>query len=324
MKLPHRRRFLHLAASAAALPALARTARAQAYPNRPVRIVVGFAPGINPDIIARLIAQPLSERLGQQFVDENRPGAASTIGTEAVVRSPADGYTLLAVTSTNTINATLYDKLSFDFIRDIAPVAGTVRLPSMMAVTPSLPVRTVAEFIAYAKANPHKVTMGSTGTGSASHVMGELFKAMAGIDMLHVPYRGTYFPDLLSGIVQIVFVPIASGVEYIRGGKLRALAVTGARRSDALPDVPTVGGSVPGYEAYVWDGIGAPRGTPADIIDRLNGAINAGLADPAMQARLADLGAEPMTMTPAGFGKFIGDETEKWAKVVRFAAIKPE
>jgi tripartite-type tricarboxylate transporter receptor subunit TctC len=324
MKLPHRRRFLHLAASAAALPALARIARAQAYPNRPVRIVVGFAPGINPDIIARLIAQPLSERLGQQFVVENRPGAASTIGTEAVVRSPADGYTLLAVTSTNTINATLYDKLSFVFIRDIAPVAGTVRLPSIMAVTPSLPAKTVAEFIAYAKANPRKVTMGSTGTGSASHVMGELFKAMAGIDMLHVPYRGTYFPDLLSGIVQIAFVPVASVVEYIRGGTLRALAVTGARRSDALPDVPTVGESVPGYEAYVWDGIGAPKGTPADIIDRLNDATNASLADPAMQARLADLGAEPMIMTPAGFGKFIGDETEKWAKVVRFAAIKPE
>ena len=323
MKLP-RRNFLHLAAGAAALSAVSRFAWAQAYPTRAVHIVVGFAAGINPDIIARLIAQPLSERLGQQFIVENRPGAASTIGTEAVVRAPADGYTLLAVTSTNTVNTTLYDKLTYDFVRDIAPVAGTVRLPSVMAVTPSFPAKTVPEFIAYAKANAHKVTMASSGTGSAAHVMGELFKAMTGIDMLHVPYRGTYFPDLLSGLVQLVFIPIASVIEYIRGGKLRALAVTGARRSDALPDVPTVGEFVPGYEAYVWDGIGAPKSTPSGIVNKLNGAINASLADPNMQARFVGLGAEPMIMTPAEFGKFIVDETEKWAKVIKFAGIKPE
>jgi len=323
MKL-YRRQFLHLAAAAVALPAVARFAWAQVYPSRPVRIVVGFAPGINPDIIARLIAQPLSERLGQQIIVENRPGAGSTIGTEAVVRAPADGYTLLAVTSTNTVNSTLYDKLTFDFIRDIAPIAGTVRLPSVMAVTPSLPVKTVPEFIAYAKTHPHKLTMASPGVGSAAHVMGELFKAMTEIDILHVPYRGTYFPDLLSGLVQMAFIPIASVLEYIRGEKLRALAVTGARPTEVLPDVPTLGEFVPGYEAYVWDGIGAPRGTPAEIIYRLNGAINASLADPDMQARFAALGAEPMIMTPAGFGKFVADETEKWSKAIRAANIKSE
>jgi tripartite-type tricarboxylate transporter receptor subunit TctC len=324
MKIYRRRQLLYLAAGAAALPALSRIAGAQPYPSRPVRIVVGFAPGINPDIIARLIAQPLSERLGQQIIVENRPGAGSTIGTEAVVRAPPDGYTLLAVTSTNTVNSTLYDKLTFDFIRDIAPIAGTVRLPSIMAVTPSLPVKTVPEFIAYAKANPHKLTMASPGVGSAAHVMGELFKAMTEIDILHVPYRNTYFPDLLSGLVQMVFIPIASVLEYIRGEKLRALAVTGARRSEVLPDVPTVGEFVPGYEAYVWDGIGAPRGTPADIISRLNGAINASLTDPDMQVRFAALGAEPMIMTPAGFRKFVAGETEKWGKVVHAANMKSD
>jgi tripartite-type tricarboxylate transporter receptor subunit TctC len=324
MKIYRRRQLLYLAAGAAALPGLSRIAGAQPYPSRPVRIVVGFAPGINPDIIARLIAQPLSERLGQQIIVENRPGAGSTIGTEAVVRAPPDGYTLLAVTSTNTVNSTLYDKLTFDFIRDIAPIAGTVRLPSIMAVTPSLPVKTVPEFIAYAKANPHKLTMASPGVGSAAHVMGELFKAMTEIDILHVPYRNTYFPDLLSGLVQMVFIPIASVLEYIRGEKLRALAVTGARRSEVLPDVPTVGEFVPGYEAYVWDGIGAPRGTPADIISRLNGAINASLTDPDMQVRFAALGAEPMIMTPAGFGKFVAGETEKWGKVVHAANMKSD
>jgi tripartite-type tricarboxylate transporter receptor subunit TctC len=323
MRLP-RRRFLNLVTGAAALPAVSRLARAQTYPTRPVRIVVGFAPGINPDIIARLIAQPLSERLGQQIIVENRPGAGSTIGTEAVVRAPADGYTLLAVTSTNTVNSTLYDKLTFDFIRDIAPIAGTVRLPSVMAVTPSLPVKTVPEFIAYAKTHPHKLTMASPGVGSAAHVMGELFKVMTEIDILHVPYRGTYFPDLLSGLVQMAFIPIASVLEYIRGEKLRALAVTGARPTEVLPDVPTLGEFVPGYEAYVWDGIGAPRGTPAEIIYRLNGAINASLADPDMQARFAALGAEPMIMTPAGFGKFVADETEKWGKAIRAVNIKSE
>ena len=289
-----------------------------------MHIIVGFAAGINPDIIARLIAQPLSERLGQQFIVDDRPGAASNIGTELVVRAPADGYTLLAVVSTNTINATLYDNLSFNFSRDIAPVAGTVRLPSVMAVTPSFSAKTVPEFIAYAKANPGKVTMASAGTGTASHAIGELFKVMAGIDMLHVPYRGSYMPDLLSGQIQVVFSPIAQSIEFIRDGKLRALAVTSAIRSDALPDVPAVAEFVHGYEAYVWDGIGAPRNTPAEIIDKLNKAINISLADPNMKARLANLGAEPMVMTPADFGKLIADETEKWGNVIHTANIKPE
>jgi tripartite-type tricarboxylate transporter receptor subunit TctC len=324
MQLP-RRSFLHLAAGAAALPAAAsRVACAQSYPTRPVHIVVGFAAGMNPDIIARLFAQSLSERLGQQFIVDDRPGAASTIGTETVVRAPADGYTLLAVTSTNTVNSTLYDKLNFDFISDIVPIAGTVRLPSVMAVTPSLPTKTLLEFIAYAKANPGKVSMASPGTGSAAHVMGELFKAMAGINLLHVPYRGTYFPDLLSGQVQAVFVPIATAIEYIRAGSLRALAVTSAMRSDALPNIPAIAEFVPGYEAYVWDGIGAPKNTPPEIVDRLNSAINASLADLNMKARLAVLGAEPMIMTPAQFKRFIAEETEKWAKVIKFAGIKQE
>jgi tripartite-type tricarboxylate transporter receptor subunit TctC len=299
-------------------------ALADSYPTRPVHIVVGFAAGINPDIIARLIAQPLSERLGQQFIVDDRPGAASNIGTEVVVRAPADGYTLLAVVSTNTINATLYDNLNFNFSRDIEPVAGTVRLPSVMAVTPLFPAKTVPDFIAYAKANPGKVTMASAGTGTASHVIGELFKVMTGIDMLHVPYRGSYMPDLLSGQVQVVFSPIAQSIDFIRDGRLRALAVTSATRSNALPDVPAVAEFVPGYEAYVWDGIGAPKNTPAEIIDKLNKAINISLADPDMKVRLSNLGAEPMLMTPGEFGKFIADEIEKWAKVIRAANIKAE
>lgn len=323
MRFP-RRKFLHLAAGAAALPAVSRVAVALDYPTRPVHIVVGFPASSNPDIIARLIAQPLSERLGQQFIVDDRPGAASNIGTEVVVRAPADGYTLLAVVSTNTINATLYDNLTFNFSRDIAPVAATVRLPSVMAVTPSFPAKTVPDFIAYAKGNPGKVTMASAGTGTASHAMGELFKVMAGIDMLHVPYRGSYMPDLLSGQVQVVFSPLAQSIEFIRDDRLRALAVTTATRSDALPNVPAVAEFVPGYQAYVWDGIGAPRNTPVEIIDKLNKATNVSLADPNMKARLANLGAEPMIMTADEFGKFIAGETEKWAKVIKLAGIKPE
>jgi tripartite-type tricarboxylate transporter receptor subunit TctC len=323
MKLP-RRQLLHLAPGAVALLAVSPAALALDYPTRPVHIVVGFAAGINPDIIARLIAQPLSEQLGQQFIVDDRPGAASNVGTEIVVRAPADGYTLLAVVSTNTINATFYDNLNFNFSRDITPVGGTVRLPSVMAVTPSFPAKTVPEFIAHAKAKPGKVTMASAGTGSASHVMGELFQVMAGVNLLHVPYRASYMPDLLGGQAEVVFGPIAQLIEFIRDGKLRALAVTSATRSDALPDIPAVAEFVSGYEAYVWDGIGAPRSTPAEIIDKLNRAINICLADPTMKARLAQLGAEPMPMTPAEFGKFIADETEKWGKVIRAANIKAE
>jgi tripartite-type tricarboxylate transporter receptor subunit TctC len=289
-----------------------------------VHIIVGFSAGINPDVIARLFAQSLSVQLGQQFVVENRPGASSNIGTEVVVRSTADGYTLLAVTSTNVINASFYNNLNFDFVRDIAPVAGTVRLPDVVVVTPLFPAKTIPELIAYAKANPGKVSMASTGTGAASHVIGELFKVMTKTDILHVPYRANFMTDLLAGHVHLSFIPIAACVEFIRNGQLHAIAVTSAARSVALPDVPAVAEFVPGYEAYVWDGIGAPKGTPPGIIDRLNKAINVCLADPAMKARLADLGAEPMPMTPAEFGKFIADEADKWDKVVRAAHIKPE
>ena len=323
MKL-FRRQFLHLAAGAVALPAVPRIAWAQAYPTRPVRIIVGFPVGTATDINARLIAPFLSERLGQQFIVDNRPGAASNIGTEAAARAPADGYTLLAVTSINTVNSTLYDNLSFDLIRDIAPVAGTLRSPNVMAVNPSVPAKTVPEFIAYAKANPGKLNMASVGNGSSSHVAGELFKALAGVDLIHVPYRGNYFPDLLGGHVQVAFSPIPAAIGYIRAGTLRALAVTSETRSDALPNIPTVGEFVPGYEASLWVGIGAPKNTPAEIIDKLNNEINAVLADPSMKARLAGLGAEPMPMTPAEFGKLIADETQKWGKVIRGANIKVE
>jgi tripartite-type tricarboxylate transporter receptor subunit TctC len=323
MKLT-RRHLLHLATAAAALSIVTRTAASLDYPTRPVHIVVGFAAGINPDIIARVFAQSLSERFKQQFIVDDRPGAASNLGTEIVVRASPDGYTLLAVTSTNAVNATLYDKLSFDLIRDIAPVAGTVRLPDVLAVTPSFPSKTVPELIAYAKANPGKVTMASPGVGAASHVIGELFKSMSGIDMLHVPYRASYMTDLLAGQVQVAFSPMAQSGEFIKAGKLRALAVTGASRSEVLPDVPAVAEYVPGFEAYVWDGIGAPKNTPADVIDKLNDAINNALADPDMKARLVAMGAEPMVMTPAEFGKFIATETEKWAKVIKFAGVKPD
>jgi tripartite-type tricarboxylate transporter receptor subunit TctC len=319
-----RRRFLRLAAGLAALPALSALARAEDYPSRPVRIVVPYPAGIAPDIIARLVAQPLSERLHQQFIVDDRPGGASNVGTEIVVRAPADGYTLLVVTMTNVINTSLYDNLGFNLIRDIAPVSGLAKLALVLAVNPALPARTLPEFIAYAKANPGKINYASVGSGAATNVAGELFKAMAGVDLVNVPYRSSYLPDLLAGQVQAAFTPIAQTVSHIRAGKLRALAVTGATRSDVLPDVPTAAEFVPGYDAYVWDAMGAPAKTPPEIIDKLNKEINAVLTDPAMKARLADLGAEPMLMTPAEFGKYIADETEKWGKVVKFAHIKPE
>jgi tripartite-type tricarboxylate transporter receptor subunit TctC len=325
MNLP-RRRFLHLAAGAAALPAVSRIAWAQAYPTRPVRIIVGFAPGGTADIIARLMGQWLSERLGRPFVIENRSGGATNIATETVVRAPADGYTLLMVGTTQAINATLYDKLNFHFIRDIAPVAGIVVGPNVMVVSPSVPATTVSEFIAYAKANAGKLNMASGGIGSTGHVSGELFKMMAGINIGHVPYRGggAALTDLLAGQVQVYFSPLPAAIEYIRAGKLRALAVTTAARSEALPDIATVAEFVPDYEASVWVGIGAPKATPAEIVDQLNKEVNAALDDPKMKARLADLGGTPLPGSPAQFGKLIAEETEKWGKVIRAANIKAE
>jgi tripartite-type tricarboxylate transporter receptor subunit TctC len=325
MKLP-RRRFLHLAASAAALPAVSRIAKAQAYPTRPVRIIVGFAPGGAADIMARLMGQWLSERLGQQFVIENRPGAGGNVATEAAVRAPADGYTLLLAHSINAINATLYEKLNFNFIQDIAPVTSFASGALVMVVNPSVPARTVPEFIAYAKANPGKINMASQGVGSTGHVSGELFKMMTGVNLVHVPYRGAgpALIDLLGGQVQVMFPATVSSIEYIRAGRLRALAVTAATRKDALPDIPTVGQFVPGYEASNWYGIGVPTGTPAEIIGKLNKEVNAGLADAKMKARLADLGETPFPGSPADFSKLIADDTEKWGKVIRAANIKPE
>jgi tripartite-type tricarboxylate transporter receptor subunit TctC len=321
MKL-QRRRFLHLAAGAAALPALPRLALALDYPTRPVRIVVPYPAGIAPDIVARLVAQSLSERLKQQFIVDNRPGGASNVGTAIVAHAPADGYTLLIVTTTNAINTSLYDNLDFNLIRDIAPVAGLVRLSLVLAVNPSVPAQTLPEFIAYAKANPGKINYASVGSGAATNVAGELFKEMAGVNLVNVPYRSNYLPDLLSGQVQASFTPILQSVGYIRSGTLRALAVTGAARSDSLPGVPTAAEFVPGYEAYVWDAVGAPAKTPVEIIEELNKEINAVLSDPTIKARFADLGAEPMLMTPAEFGKYIAAETEKWGKVVKTARIK--
>jgi tripartite-type tricarboxylate transporter receptor subunit TctC len=325
MKLP-RRTFLHLATGAAALPAVARIAWAQTYPSRPARIVVGLAPGGANDIIARLMGQWLSERLGQPFIIENRPGAATNIATEAVVRAPADGYTLLLVSGAHTVNATLYDKLSFNFIRDIAPVAGIVRLPNLMLVNPSVPAKTVPEFIAYAKANPGKINMASPGIGTQPHLAGELFNIMAGLNLVHVPYRGgaPALTDLISGQVQVMFLSPAASIEYIRSGRLRALAVTAETRWEGLPDLPTVVEFVPGYESSNWFGVGAPKATPAEIVDQLNKEINAALADPKMKARLADLGGTVLPGSPADFGKLIADEIEKWAKVIKFTGIKPE
>ena len=324
MKLP-RRQFLHLAAGAAALPAVSRFARAQAYPTKPVRMVVGNAAGGAPDIFARLIGQWLSDRLGQPFLVENRPGAATNIATEAVVRAPPDGYTLLLITTTGAINATVYDKLNFNFIRDIAPVASVVRLPLIMLVHPSVPVKTVPEFIAYAKANPGKISMASTGIGSPTHMSGELFKMMAGVDMVHVPYRGgtAVLTDLIGGQVQVLFIGTET-IGHIKSGKLRALAVTTATRLDLLPDIPTVAEYLPGYEVSAWFGIGAPRNTPTDIIEKLNKEINAALADPNIKARLADLGGTALAGSAADFAKLIAEETEKWAKVIRAANIKAE
>jgi tripartite-type tricarboxylate transporter receptor subunit TctC len=321
-----RRQFLRLAASAAALPAVPRPGWAQAYPSRPVRVIIGFPPGGSADISARLMAQWLSERLGQTFVVDSRPGASTNIATEAVVHAPPDGYILLLIAPNNAINASLYEKLNHNFLRDIAPVAGINRFPNVMEVNPSVPVKTVPEFIAYAKANPGKLNMASAGNGTTIHVSGELFKMMTGIDMVHVPYRGgaPALTDLMGGQVQVMFDNIPSSIEYVRAGKLRPLAVTGAARSELLPDIPTVAEFVPGYEASAWYGIGAPKNTPKEIIDKLNTTMNAILADPAAKARMAALGATVLTGSAADFGKFIADETAKWAKVVKFSGAKPD
>jgi tripartite-type tricarboxylate transporter receptor subunit TctC len=323
MKLPRRRQFLHLAAGAAALPTVSRFAWAQAYPSRPTRIIVGFAAGTSSDITARLIGQWLSERLGQQFIVENRTGAGTNIAAETIVHAPPDGYSLLWVTQTNAINATVYETLNFNFIRDIQPVASILRVPAVMMVHPSVPAKTLPELIAYAKANPGKINMSTPGIGSVNHVAGELFKMMTGVNLVHVPYRGSQFPDLLSGQVQVTFNPLPSSLEFIRAGQLSALAVTAAKRQELLPNIPTVGEFVPGYEATAWFGIGAPKNTPAEIVDKLNGEINAVVADPKNKARLVDLGGEAFAGSPAEFVKFIAAETEKWAKVVKFAGIKP-
>jgi tripartite-type tricarboxylate transporter receptor subunit TctC len=320
-----RRRFLQLTAGVVALPALSRLARAQAYPSRPVRWLVGFTPAGGNDITARLIGQWLTERLGQPFVIENRPGAGTNIAAELVIHAPPDGYALFLTNFSNAVNASLYEKLNFNFIRDMAPVVGISRAPLIMAVHPSMPAKTVAEFIAHAKANPGKINMGSAGIGSAGHLAGELLQMMAGVKLVHVPYRGNApaLTDLIAGQVQIVFPSSASAIEYVKTGKVRGLAVTGATRLDALSDLPTVADAVPGYEASSLYGIGVPRGTPADIIDKLNKEVNAALTDPKLRARLVDLGATPFGGSPADFGKLIADETEKWTKVVQFAGIKP-
>jgi tripartite-type tricarboxylate transporter receptor subunit TctC len=325
VKLP-RRQFLQLAAGAAAFPAAARIAWAQTYPLRPVRVIVATAPGGTADITGRVISRWLSERLGQQFVVENRPGGGNNIGTEAVVRAPADGYTLLLVNSVNAINATLFEKLSYNFINDIAPIAGFMRVPMVLEVNPSVPARTAPEFIAYAKANPGKINMASAGIGSTPHVAGELFKMMAGLNMLHVPYRGgaPAITDLIGGQVQVMIEPISGPLEHIRAGRLRGLAVTTTTRSQALPELPTLETFVPGYEASPWYGLGAPRNTPTEIIDKLNREVNAAFADPRMVRQLAELGGTPLAGSPADFGKLVADETEKWGKVIRAANVKPE
>jgi tripartite-type tricarboxylate transporter receptor subunit TctC len=325
MRLSHRRQFLRLAAGAAALPAVSRFAWAQAYPAQPVRIIVGFAAGGGADIAARLMGQWLSERLGRQFIIENRPGAGGNIATEALVRAPADGYTLGLVGAPNAINATLYDNLNFNVIRDIVPVAGIVRGPNVMVVHPSFPATTVLEFIAYAKANPGKINMASAGTGSTPHISGELFKMMTGVDMQHVPYRGAgpALTDLIAGQVQVMFDNLPSSAEHIKAGKLRPLAVTTAMRSEALPDIPVIADFVPGYEASTWNGIGAPKNTPAEIVERLNKEINAALTDAKNKLRLADMGSIALVGSSADFGKLLAEETEKWGKVVKFSGAKP-
>jgi tripartite-type tricarboxylate transporter receptor subunit TctC len=321
-----RRALLLLFAAAAALPAVSNVASAQDYPTRPVRLVVGFAAGGTQDVIARLIGQRLSEELGQQIVIENRAGASSNIAAEAVIRSPADGYTLFMVGPNNAINATLYDKLPFDFVRDTAAVAGIMRVPNVMEVHPSVPAKSVPEFIAYAKANPGKINMVSGGTGTSVHVAGELFKLMTGVHMVHVPYRGAgpALTDLVAGQVQVMFDNLPSSIGHIRSGKLRALAVTTTQRSEALPGIPTVAEFVPGYEASAFFGISAPKATPPAIVSRLNSAINVVLADAKIKARIADLGGTPLPGSPADFGRLVADETEKWAKVVKFSGAKPD
>jgi tripartite-type tricarboxylate transporter receptor subunit TctC len=324
MKL-HRRELLTLAAGAAALPAASRIARAQAYPARPVRILVGYGAGSTPDIYARVVADWLTQRLGQTFVVENKPGAATNLAAEAVVRADPDGYTLLLVASPNFINANLYNDLNFNFIRDIAPVASIARAPFVMVVTPSFPAKTVAEFIAYAKANPGKINMASGGTGTLTHFAGELFKMLAGVDMVHVPYRtdALALTDMIAGRADVIFDPVATSIEHIRAERLRAMAVTTATPLDILPGIPTIGESVPGYEVSGWAGIGAPKATSAPIIDALNAAVNAGLADPTMKQRLLAIGALPIALSPADYGKVFVTETDKWAKVIKFAGIKP-
>jgi tripartite-type tricarboxylate transporter receptor subunit TctC len=321
-----RRRFLHLAAGAAIIPAATRFASAQTYPSRPIRVIVGFPAGGTPDTLARIMGQWLQDRLGQPVVVEDRPGASSNIATEAVVRAPADGYTLLSAGSPNAINASLYETLNFNFMRDIAPVASIVRLPDVMVVSPEFPARTVSEFVAYAKANPGKVAMASAGNGTSGHLAGELFKTKAGVDLLHVPYRGgpPAVTDLLGGRVQVLFDVLTNSLALIRSGKLRALAVTTTERCEALPDVPTVTEFVPGYEASYWSGLGAPADTSAEIVDKLNGEINAGLADPKIKGRIADLGGTVLALSAPEFGKLIADETDKWAKVIRSANIKAD
>ena len=323
MQFP-RRRFFHLAASAAAAPLFPRLALALDYPTRPVRLLVGFPPGLAPDIVARVIAEPLSRRLGQNVIVDNRPGAGSNIAADAVVHAPSDGYALLYVTLGNAINASFYQHLDFDITKDIAPVAGAARSPSVLVVSPSVPAQTLPEFIAYARANPGKINFASGGVGTAPHLAGELFKQMAGVNLVHVPYTSSYMPDLLAGRVQITFAPIATSLANIQAGKLRALAVTAAARSAVLPNIPTVGEFVPGYEASVWHGFGAPKDTAPDLISKLNQQINAVLADSEVQTKLGGLGAEVMPMTPGEFGKLVADEVKKWADVVKFAGLKQE
>ena len=326
---PHllgRRAFLHLAAGAAALPAVSRLARAQSYPSRPVHWIVSFSAGGANDTVARIIGQYLSDHLGQQFIIENRVGAGGNVGMESALSSAPDGYTIAFVGPNNAISATLYEKLPFDFIRDSVPVAGTMRLTNVMVVNPAVPANNVAEFIAYAKANPGKINFASGGVGTSPHLSGELFKAMTGVNLVHVPYRGgaPALTDLLAGQVQVLFDNLPGPIGHIRTGKVRALGVTASKRVDSIPDVPTIGETVPGYEATVWYGIAAPKGTPPEIVEKLNQAVNVVLANPKLQIRLAELGGEAMPMTPAEFGKLVADETEKWAKVVKFAGIKPE
>jgi tripartite-type tricarboxylate transporter receptor subunit TctC len=321
-----RRQVLELATGAVAFAAISRSARAQTYPTRPVRIIVGFPAGGPSDITARLIAQWLSERLGQEFVVENRPGAASNIASEAALRAPPDGYTLLLVTSTNAVNATFYEHLSFNFMSDITPVAGIIRVPFVMEINPSIPAKTVPEFIAYAKANPGKINMASGGIGTSVHIAGELFKMMAGVSLVHVPYRGSSpaLTDMISGQVHVMFDILTSSIQHIRSGALRALAVTSASRSEALPDLPTVGDFLPGYEATAWYGIAAPKNTPREIVDKLNNEINAGLADPKIKTRFADLASTAIPGSPTDFERLVGEEIEKWGKVVKFSGAKPE